>query len=111
MYLQEIKELTADAISDSVRPDNLTDEMVMAFDVTKPFTYQIVYDVEPILKWKQPYKGMKVILELCHGHITQEKSLNYGWVCAKQSQTESVYAAAAVDSKYPPTPRVNFRSC
>ena len=76
MYLQEIKELTADAISDSVRPDNLTDEMVMAFDVTKPFTYQIVYDVEPILKWKQPYQGMKVILELCHGHITQEKSLN-----------------------------------
>lgn len=57
---EEIKELTADAISDSVRPDNLTDEMVMAFDVTKPFTYQIVYDVEPILKWKQPYKGMKV---------------------------------------------------
>jgi len=51
--------LSADAISESIEPD-LTEEMVQAFDVAKPFTYQLVFDLQPTLTWKQPYKGMKV---------------------------------------------------
>ena len=43
-------------------PDELTDDMVKAFDVEKPFTYSIVFDFEPKLRWTQPYKGLKV----CH---------------------------------------------
>ena len=57
--LQQVTELTADAISESIKPD-LSDEMVQAFDVAKPFTYQLVFDLQPTLTWKQPYKGMKV---------------------------------------------------
>ena len=51
--------LSADAISESIEPE-LTDEMVQAFDVAKPFTYQLVFDLQPTLTWKQPYQGMKV---------------------------------------------------
>ena len=58
--------LTADAISDSIVPDELTDDMVKAFDVEKPFTYAIVFDLEPKLRWTQPYKGLKVCC-LCLG--------------------------------------------
>ena len=56
---QQVVELTADAISESIKPD-LSDETVQAFDVAKPFTYQLVFDFQPTLTWKQPYKGMKV---------------------------------------------------
>lgn len=58
-YLQEVREYTKDAISDSIKPE-LTDEIVGGFDVNKPFTYQIAFDVEPVLTWKSPYKGLKV---------------------------------------------------
>lgn len=51
--------LSANAISESIEPE-LTDEMVQAFDVAKPFTYRLVFDLEPTLTWKQPYQGMKV---------------------------------------------------
>ncbi|KAL0050013.1 hypothetical protein WJX82_002734 [Trebouxia sp. C0006] len=55
----EVVSLSADAISESIEPE-LTDEMVQAFDVAKPFTYQLVFDIQPTLRWKQPYQGMKV---------------------------------------------------
>ena len=51
--------LSANAISESIEPE-LTDEMVQAFDVAKPFTYRLVFDLQPTLTWKQPYQGMKV---------------------------------------------------
>jgi len=57
--VQEVVSLSADAISESIEPE-LTDEMVQAFDVAKPFTYQLVFDIQPTLRWKQPYQGMKV---------------------------------------------------
>ena len=58
--MQEIKGLTADAISESIGPDQLTEERIAAFDPEKPFTYCIAFDLEPKLTWKQSYKGLKV---------------------------------------------------
>lgn len=58
--LQETLEYTKDAISDSVAPEGLTDETIAAFDANKPFTYQIGFDVQPVLRWKGSYKGLKV---------------------------------------------------
>lgn len=59
-YLQEVAAYTKDAISESIMPVGLTDEKVGAFDVTKPFTYQIEFDLPPKLTWRRPYKGLKV---------------------------------------------------
>ncbi len=78
--MQEVVDLTAHALSDSIIPD-LTDDLVKAFDVDKPFTYQLVYDVEPKLTWKQPYKGMKVIQQtfdvcICHNMSCKPKHWN-----------------------------------
>lgn len=63
-YLQEVKEYTKDAISDSIVPE-LTDEIVASFDVEKAFTYQVGFDVQPTLSWKSPYKGLKVTVAKC----------------------------------------------
>ena len=41
-------------------PVGLSDEKVQAFDVSKPFTYQIEFDLPPELTWRRPYKGLKV---------------------------------------------------
>lgn len=41
-------------------PVGLSDEKVQAFDVSKPFTYQIEFDLPPQLTWRHPYKGLKV---------------------------------------------------
>ena len=43
MYSQEVSALTADAISDPIVPDELTDDMVKAFNVEKPFTYATAF--------------------------------------------------------------------
>ena len=51
---------TKNAISESIMPVNLSDEKVQAFDVSKPFTYQIEFDLSPQLTWRRPYKGLKV---------------------------------------------------
>lgn len=59
-YLQEVAAYTKNAISESIMPVGLSDEKVQAFDVTKPFTYQIEYDLPPQLTWRHPYKGLKV---------------------------------------------------
>ena len=62
--------LSADAISESIVPE-LTDEMVQAFDMAKPFTYQLVFDLQPTLTWKQPYQGMKVKHhQACHAALS-----------------------------------------
>lgn len=58
--LQEVAAYTKNAISDSIMPVGLSDEKVQAFDVTKPFTYQIEFDLPPQLTWKRSYKGLKV---------------------------------------------------
>ena len=41
-------------------PVGLSDEKVQAFDISKPFTYQIEFDLPPQLTWRRPYKGLKV---------------------------------------------------
>ena len=51
---------TKDAISETIMPVDLVEEKVLAFDVNKPFTYQIEFAFEPRLSWKRPYKGLKV---------------------------------------------------
>ena len=64
--MQEVEDLGADAISESLAP-NITEEMIHAFDTTKPFTYQFVFDVAPKLRWKKSYKGLEVpsLLTIC----------------------------------------------
>ena len=59
-YLQEVAAYTKNAISESIMPVGLSDEKVQAFNVSKPFTYQIEFDLPPQLTWRHPYKGLKV---------------------------------------------------
>lgn len=50
----------AAAISDSLALEGLTDEMVAAFSVEKPFSYSCGFDTIPKGQWKQPYRSLKV---------------------------------------------------
>lgn len=70
-YLQEVAAYTKDAISESIMPVGLTDEKVGAFDVTKPFTYQIEFDLPPKLTWRRPYKGLRVRRAASHPRAVQ----------------------------------------
>ena len=58
--MQEVTALTKDAISETIMPVDITDEKVKEFDVNKPFSYQIAFDLPPQLTWARPYKGIKV---------------------------------------------------
>lgn len=58
--LQAVTAYTKDAISETIMPVGLTDEKLLTFDVSKPFTYQIEFTFPPRLSWKRPYKGLKV---------------------------------------------------
>ena len=73
-YVQEEKGYTKDAISESIKPE-LTDEIVAGFEVDKPFTYQLGYDVQPTLTWKSPYKGLKVSLDIeCTANVAGQNA-------------------------------------
>lgn len=51
---------TKDAISETIQPVDLDADKVLAFDVNKPFTYQIEFAFQPTVSFKRPYKGLKV---------------------------------------------------
>ena len=61
--LQAVKQsgFEATAISDSLALEGLTDEMVAAFSVEKPFSYSCGFDTVPKGQWKQPYRSLKVL--------------------------------------------------
>lgn len=56
----EMGAYTKDAISETIQPVDLDADKVLAFDVNKPFTYQIEFAFQPTVSFKRPYKGLKV---------------------------------------------------